>query len=275
MSGLFGFMDFTNKDALVKNINETFNDMQNIIDEVFNIVSMPIDNYSGLWRIFTDINRIVIPVGLSLMTLFFLIGFLTKAASFKLIRMENIIKMLIMLIIAKYVMQNGFQLLQIIYNLVGNIIYQVGTGTSDISELIDAKQLVDIVYKMNWVDRMMFQLQFFCIWLVLFISNILIKVICYGRIIEVCLFTAISPLPLATIASEEYANIAKRFMQHYVAVCLQGLIILISCKAYGGLASTIIQASGDINIGTSICITFVLLFVIMKSESWAQKISGT
>ena len=43
------------------------------------------------------------------------------------------------------------------------------------------------------------------------------------------MFTAISPLPLSTFAGEPSQGVGKSFIKSYVAVCLEGVIIVLAC----------------------------------------------
>ena len=49
---------------------------------------------------------------------------------------------------------------------------------------------------------------------------------------------AISPLPLATFASEETGQVGKSFIRSYIAVCLEGAIIVLACIIYSLFVSS-------------------------------------
>lgn len=53
----------------------------------------------------------------------------------------------------------------------------------------------------------------------------LVKVITIGRFIEMYMYIAISPIPIATFPSEDLSQIGKNFLKSFAAVCLQGTLI--------------------------------------------------
>ena len=52
------------------------------------------------------------------------------------------------------------------------------------------------------------------------------------------MYTAISPVPLATFAGEPFEHVGKSFLKSYCAVCLEGSIIVLACIIFSIFAST-------------------------------------
>lgn len=49
----------------------------------------------------------------------------------------------------------------------------------------------------------------------------------YGRFFKIYLYTALSPVALASFAGEPTQNIGRSFIKGYSAVCLEGVIIML------------------------------------------------
>lgn len=263
-------------DEIAKNLDGTFNNLNEIIQGAVELVTKPIDSLAGIWSIIISVNSAILPIGYSLLTLFFLLGLINKSMSFRIIRIEDIVRLLMRLIIAKAVMVRSFDLLNMIYNMSMEAIFSVDISVESI-RIVDTAALAEQISEMNLIERILFQSQFTPISIVSFILNIMVFVICYGRILELCAYTALSPIPIAALSSEDYASSTKRFFQHYVAVCLQGLIIVLVGMLFGGLAKTLLNNVGvnaDFGIGTSIALSIMLILVLSKSEAWAGKITG-
>lgn len=274
--GLFFGLKNSDPEQIAKNLDKTFNSLNEVIQGAIDLVTKPIDSIDGIWNVLTSVHNAILPVGFSLLTLFFLLGLMSRSMSFKIIRVEDIIKLLIRAIIAKVVMQGSFELLNMIYSMVTSTIITAGFSVAPI-KIVDTTALAEQISQMSFFEKIQFQTQFTPISLIMFFLNLMVFVLCYGRIIELCIFTAVSPIPIATLSSEEYSSTAKRFFQHYIAVCLQGLIIVIICMAYGGLAQTLIgniKESSDFGVGSSIALSIMLIFVLSKSEAWAKQIVG-
>lgn len=60
----------------------------------------------------------------------------------------------------------------------------------------------------------------------------------YGRFFKLYLYTAIAPIPLSALAGEPSQNIGKSFIKSYIAVCLEGAIIVLACVIFSLFAST-------------------------------------
>jgi len=273
--GIFGWQHL-NADEIVKNLDGTFNNLNKIIQGAVDLVTKPIDSLIGIWSVISSVNSAILPIGYSLLTLFFLLGLINRSMSFRIIRIEDIIRLLIRLVIAKAVMERSFDIMNMIYNMSMEAIFSVDISVESI-KIVDTVALAEQISEMNLIERILFQSQFTPISIVCFILNIMVFVICYGRIIELCVYTALSPIPIAALSSEDYAGSTKRFFQHYVAICLQGLIIVLVGMLFGGLAKTLLTNVGenaDFGIGTSIAFSIMLILVLSKSEAWAGKITG-
>ena len=60
----------------------------------------------------------------------------------------------------------------------------------------------------------------------------------YGRFFKLYLYTALAPVPLSTFAGEPTQSIGKSFLKSYAAVCLEGVIIVLSCIIFSLFASS-------------------------------------
>jgi len=60
----------------------------------------------------------------------------------------------------------------------------------------------------------------------------------YGRFFKLYLYTAISPIPLSTFASDTTQQVGVSFIKSYSAVCLEGAIIVLSCIIFSLFASS-------------------------------------
>ena len=60
----------------------------------------------------------------------------------------------------------------------------------------------------------------------------------YGRFFKLYLYTAIAPVPLSTFAGEPSQSVGKSFIKSYSAVCLEGVVIVLSCIIFSLFASS-------------------------------------
>ena len=60
----------------------------------------------------------------------------------------------------------------------------------------------------------------------------------YGRFFRLYMYTALSPLPLASFAGEGTSSIGKAFIKSYVGVCMEGAVIILACLIYSAFISS-------------------------------------
>jgi len=111
--------------------------------------------------------------------------------------------------------------------------------------------------------------------LVVPILNIVIFIIAYGRMIEIYLLTSLAPIPAATIANRETAQIGRNYFRSVAAIAFQGFLILVCIAIYAVLVQNI--ALGD-NAFDSIWgvlgYTILLCFALFKTGTLSKSIFG-
>jgi len=260
--------------GFINDLNKIFNSLGADIDEMSKIVTMDWNaTVLGTW-VNNFFHNITYPIGLSLLALFFMIGYTKRAAMFKLNTPENIIKVLLQLMFAKMIMENSLEILNFIFAAVSGLVDKVATYTSNVANLIDFIDMKEEWMKMSYWEFLKMSGRLWPLQVGMFISKMLIGVICYGRVIEVYLFTVASPIPLATIASEEYSSIGKRFFQHYISVCLQGFLIIVILKFFPLLVATVVASNMKIDVWGVIGLNIVLVMLLFRSGNIATKLTG-
>lgn len=122
------------------------------------------------------------------------------------------------------------------------------------------------------------------------ICGLLIQVIAFGRMFELYVLLAVSPLPCAFFPLGDgsgggMSRITQKFFKNFIAVCLQGVMIIISIRIFymivgTALTSLITSASGGSDpttVVTDLCYVMllagiVLIMAVAKCGSWAKSI---
>ncbi|WP_337565268.1 hypothetical protein [Gemmiger formicilis] len=83
------------------------------------------------------------------------------------------------------------------------------------------------------------------LWAVTLIGGLLITVLSftmiltvYGRMFSLWMYAAIAPIPLSTFAGEPTSSVGKNFIRSYAGVCLQGVVIALSCIIFSAISSS-------------------------------------
>ena len=123
---------------------------------------------------------------------------------------------------------------------------------ADIEHTLEAEQAVvggtiEAVYP--WRDRACINNVGFWdsipLWAVTLIGGLLITVLSftmiltvYGRRFSLWMYAAIAPIPLSTFAGEPTSSVGKNFIRSYAGVCLQGVVIALSCIIFSAISSS-------------------------------------
>lgn len=113
------------------------------------------------------------------------------------------------------------------------------------------------------------------------LSFILILTV-YGRFFKLYMYTAIAPVPLSSFAGETTQNIGKSFLKSYIAVCLEGAIIVLACIIFSAFATSppVVDAGAEpVNmvwkyIGELIFNMLVLVGTIRLSDRIVREMMG-
>lgn len=239
------------------------------------------DIVHGVWQV------AVLPIGCGVLGLVF---------TFKLIEisqradgtqsfpaLKEVVFLLVFFAVFLFLIQNSFDLMKAIYEVVGLAIdrteqlFSTG-GALDMSQ-------VSIVTTDDDISALLALLIVALIsWLVVLIAYIVALVVCWARAIQLYVMAAFSPIPLAFLGFDTTRQIGLGYLKSFGAVCLAGLIILILLVSFpvvlGGIVAvnpgTATPIDGIVNGLTyalqylAVCILLVLSLV--KSGSWARDV---
>ena len=216
-------------------------------------------------------------IGYGLLVLFFAAGVVKTCGTFvEAKRPEQALKLFIRFALAKAAVTYGldlmlaiFQLMQAVFSIVQGTVSTVITqsGTSGMNSTTLPQELVDAINDVGFWDSIP-------LWAVTLIGGLLITVLSfvmiltvYGRMFSLWMYAAIAPIPLAAFAGEPTANVGKNFIRSYAGVCLQGLVIALSCVIFSALAASPPSVDTSASVVTAVWtyvaeLTFNLLVLV-------------
>ena len=112
------------------------------------------------------------------------------------------------------------------------------SGSSGMSSVSLPQELIDAINNVGFWDSIP-------LWAVTLIGGLLITVLSftmiltvYGRMFSLWMYAAIAPIPLSTFAGEPTSSVGKNFIRSYAGVCLQGVVIALSCIIFSAISSS-------------------------------------
>lgn len=228
---------------VVQNLENALDTWNEKISEIWCLITQSPAQFKGgvIWDVILDIHGALQALGYGLLVLFFVIGVIKTCGNIlEVKRPEQAIKLFIRFAISKIVVTYGLDLMlaifEIIQGVISTIINSVGFGNP--SQSVLPTEIITAIESCGFFESIP-------LWAVTLIGGLFVTVLSfimvltvYGRFFKMYLYTAIAPIPLSSFAGETTSQVGKSFIKSYVAVCLEGAIIVLSCIIFSLFAST-------------------------------------
>ena len=195
----------------------------------------------GIWAVMVNIHDALRAIGYALLVLYFVIGIIKTCGSFTdMKRPEVVVKTFIRFALAKGVVTYGLELMMAMFRIAQGIVARIMTssGFSAGASTALPPEIVTAVENCGFFESIP-------LWAVTLIGGLFITVLSfimilsvYGRFFKLFLYTAIAPIPLASFAGEPTQNMGKSFLKSYLAVCMEGAIVVLACVIFSLFAAS-------------------------------------
>lgn len=268
------------EDYIVNYVDETFGGFGESLNIVKEMLTQTPQEFNGaIWQAMTSISNAIMPIAYSILSICIILEFIDKITRVDMnLDIETIFKIVIKLLIAKMVMVNCFNFLNIIFSITSSVVTAVGGATGTTLTLDTAEQVKDIIQSGDYgmLDRIGIYIQLLPMGLIFSGIKIITSIIVYGRFIQLYVLTALAPLPIAAVGYEKTRNISMRFFQEYIAICLQGVVIMITVNVYIAMVGSAAIAGGGLGdvLWETVKIALIVIVSIIGSNTLARKIVG-
>lgn len=267
-------------DGVLSDISEALSSIDTVMNDMVNVLSQDIITQNvGTWQMVNKAVQISQTIALVIVVAYWLIGFINEITDmdWRNLSMWWYFRKIIQLILAKALIDIAPDLCITIYNFVGWALKEYGNigTTSSIFSSIDLQGIKEMAKDMNFVDKLFFKIDILIPKFAIWICGIIIQVIAYARILQICLMTIISPISLASIVNGRNSG-AFNFIKEYVSVVSQAVIMLLSFIIYRGVVQSIItgQITGWNSVWKIVVATVTLTFMIGSSQKLAKMFLG-
>lgn len=269
-------------EKMIEQVEGVLKSIDNTLETSLNILTQDPQTMPEMWNLVNSCGNVCKNIGLSLLVLFFLVGFVFKVTEldWRNISIDFFVRELIKLILAKALVEMSIDLCIMIFNFGAYFMDNLVTGGINGVTFgsLDLTNMKTTFEEMGFFEQMWFKIELLTPSLVMRVCNVFIQVICYGRILQICLMTIISPIPLSTVAGEMHKHTALHFCKEYVGVVCQGAIILILIALYKGAVSWLMSGVGEIssitNIWKLVTVTLVLASGVLGSSKLGKMFLG-
>jgi len=228
---------------IVGNLENAFATWNDKLAEMWSLLTESPQAFKGgtIWNTIVSINGGLQAVGYGLLVLFFAISLFRSTVSFRdFQRPEYAVKHLIFFVAAKVAITYGMDLMTSIFEICAGII---ATAAGSVGGLAGASvtlptEIAEAVADVGfWAS--------IPLWLVTLLGSLFITVLAfimiltvYGRFFKIYMYAALSPVALASFAGESTSSFGKAFLKSYIAVCMEGAVIVLACIIFSAFASS-------------------------------------
>lgn len=227
---------------IVGNLENAFFTWNEKLTEIWSLLTESPQTFKGgtIWQTILTINGGLQAIGYGLLVLFFAIGIFRSTANFRdFQRPEYALKHLIHFVAAKVAITYGMELMTAIFEICAGI---VATAAGSVGGLTGASvilptEIAEAVSDVGFLGSIP-------LWLITLLGSLFITVLAfimiltvYGRFFKIYMYAALSPIPLSSFAGEGTSSSGKAFLRNYVAVCMEGAVIVLACIIFSAFAS--------------------------------------
>ena len=204
---------------IVSNLNAALSTWNDKLEEIWSLLTESPQTFKGgqVWNVMTGIHGALQAIGYGLLVLFFAVGVMKTCGSFVEVKKpEHALKLFIRFALAKGAVTYGLELMLAVFSIVQGMVSTIITqsGSSGMSSVTLPQELIDAINNVGFWDSIP-------LWAVTLIGGLLI-----------------TPIPLSTFAGEPTSSVGKNFIRSYAGVCLQGVVIALSCIIFSAISSS-------------------------------------
>ncbi len=238
---------------------------------------------SGIYSMIQNLsNSVIMPIAGIIITFvlcYELISMLTEKNNMHDIDTWMFFKYFFKMMIAVYLVSNTFTITMAVFDLGQSVVNSAagvisGETAIDVSTLIS--QMDTVMESMEIGELVVLALETLLVSFCMKVMSIVITIICYGRMIEIYLYTSVAPIPFATMTNREWGQIGNNYFRGLFALAFQAFLMMVCVGIYGVLVATI-HISADIHaalFGVA-GYTVLLCYTLLKTSSLSKQIFGS
>lgn len=228
---------------IVQNLQNALDTWNSKLAEIWALLTQSPETFKGggIWDAMVNIHGALCAIGYALLVLYFLVGVIKTCGSFaEMKRPEVVVKVFIRFALAKGVVTYGLELMMAMFNIAQGIVARImgSSGFTSGADTVLPPEIVTAIEDCGFFESIP-------LWAVTLIGGLFITVLSfvmimsvYGRFFKLFLYTAIAPIPLSSFAGEPTQSMGKSFLKSYLAVCMEGAIIVLACVIFSLFAAS-------------------------------------
>lgn len=255
------------------------------IDSTFLFQSL--DGNASIWTMVqAAANGVFRTLALMIMLCLIMVEFLSISDRYSSNQLNDMLKPIAMLFAKCALMitliQTAVPFLNIVVNGFLDAQTRLADGLSASFATMDMSELNGIVDNMAFGTQIVAIVVLLLVVLMAYVVSLFVKIIALGRLIQLYLLIAVSPMPLATLGNHELSQIGKNYLKSFVSCCVQGIILVLVLNLLPAFSTLILSAGqgngvleGIAAVFSMLGSTLVLIGVFFVSIKGSKKLADT
>lgn len=189
----------------------------------------------GPWAVVEGIEPIFVAVGSSLVVLFFVIGFCSESVDIREeMRFEVILRMLIRLGLAEWLVANNVTIMKAFFTSIGNLVGLLSAGQQR-TLVIDSAQ-AEVIKNLGFGEGLIMLILAALLSVIVIICGFFLIYTVYFRFLKIMVIVPIGSIAMATLAgNRNVAHTANTYAKHFLSVLFEAVTMVLAillCNAF-------------------------------------------
>lgn len=234
------------KDLLIKWVTDLIDKFAAVGQNSYLSIGLSAFNNTLYGWVHTIMTSVVMPIAYVILALFFVLEL--YKASIKVdgagggssFGAEIVFRVMFKMVLCKVAVDSSLLFMQAIYSVAQAVVTGIAgvVVNGSVSGAVDLAAMTAQINAMSLGDQIGMLLELVIVKFGVWVLLGLVQIICIARFIEIYVYIAISPIPIATFPSDDLNQIAKGFLKSFAAVCLQGAFIYLILSFFPILVSS-------------------------------------
>lgn len=189
----------------------------------------------GPWNVVQGIQPVFVAVGASLVVLFFVIGFCSESVDIREeMRFEVILRMLIRLTLAEWLVVNNMTIMKSIFTSIGNWVNLLASDSSSTLQ-IDGTQ-ADIIKNLDFGESLIMLIIAALLSIIIIICGFFVIYTVYFRFLRLLVIVPLGAIAFSTMGGNRtVSNTVVTYSKYFLSVCFEAVtmaIAIVVCNAF-------------------------------------------
>lgn len=224
-------------DKILALLEIVFGFWNNQVSLVFSMLGQSPVNFKGggPWQVVESIEPIFVGVGSSLVVLFFVIGFCSESVDVREeMRFEVILRMLIRLGLAEWLVANNVTIMKAFFTTIGNLVNALSAGQYT-TLTIDSAQ-ADVIKGLGFGESLIMLILAALLSVIIIICGFFMIYTVYFRFLKLMVIVPIGAIAFSTLAgNRNVAHTASTYAKYFLSVVFEAVtmaLAIVICNAF-------------------------------------------